>query len=360
MHGSVARATAELWRYKLAKAVGGSGVASVDVIVVELTHSDGATGMGFSYVLGSTGEVPLLAARQMLERFVQAKPMRHPEALCRDIQKSLNRTGRGPSFVGLAAIDVAVWDLHAKLLGLPLGLAMGGTARAVPVYGSGIFNTSQSPEQARETAIAYMERGVAAVKPRVGGRTGEELMLKAVAEAIEGKAALMMDANEKCSLAQAKRLLSQAAELGALFVEEPLPALDIEGHKALAAASPVAIATGEHLQGLVEAVPFLAGRLCAVIQPDLAAIGGLTESLRVARVAEALGIAVAPHFLPNLFIHLAAAAPNVTWLEDFPLLEPLFGSPAPFGPDGNLSLPDTPGHGLAWAPDARKQYLVEG
>jgi L-alanine-DL-glutamate epimerase-like enolase superfamily enzyme len=359
MHGSVARASVELWRYRLAKAVGGSGVASVDVIVVELNHSDGATGMGFSYVLGSTGEVPLLAARQMVERFVDGKPMRHPEALCREIQRSLNRTGRGPSFVGLAAIDVAYWDLHAKLQGLPLGLAMGGAARTVPVYGSGWFNTAQSPEQAVESAQAYMARGVTAVKPRVGGRTGEELVIAAVASAIEGKAALMLDANEKCSLAQAKRLLAQAGECDALFVEEPLPSLDIEGHRALASSSPVAIATGEHLQGLVEVVPFLADRLCAVIQPDLAMIGGLTESLRVARVAEALGIAVAPHFLPNLFIHLAAAAPNVTWLEDFPLLEPLFGNPAPFGPDGNLFLPSTPGHGLAWAEGARAQYLVQ-
>lgn len=89
-------------------------------------------------------------------------------------------------------------------------------------------------------------------------------------------------------------------------------------------------------------------------------MGGLTECLRVARLAEALGLEVAPHFLPNLFVHLAAASPSVTWLEDFPLLEPLLGNPQTFDGSGRLSLPDTPGHGLAWADGARESFRVAG
>ena len=78
----------------------------------------------------------------------------------------------------------------------------------------------------------------------------------------------------------------------------------------------------------------------------------------MARIAEAFGIEVSPHFLPGLFVHLAAAAPNLTWLEDFPLLEPLFAG-WPAMENGTLAMRDTPGHGLSLAPGARERYAVE-
>jgi L-talarate/galactarate dehydratase len=167
------------------------------------------------------------------------------------------------------------------------------------------------------------------------------------------------DANEKCDLARAPWLAGVCADVGALWLEEPLPSGQVEAHLALARTSPVPIASGEHWQGTVEARPFIAGGACAVVQPDLAAIGGITECLRVAQLAEQFGVSVAPHFLPTLFVHLAAAAPNVTWLEDFPLLEPLFTSAATTDKNGRMALPSTPGHGLAWADGVREQYAVK-
>jgi len=89
-------------------------------------------------------------------------------------------------------------------------------------------------------------------------------------------------------------------------------------------------------------------------------VGGITEALRVAQLAEHFGLAVSPHFLPALFVHVAAAAPAIKWLEDFPLLEPLFEGLVGFGPDGTMSPPEVPGHGLRFAPDARARYRVEG
>jgi L-alanine-DL-glutamate epimerase-like enolase superfamily enzyme len=94
------------------------------------------------------------------------------------------------------------------------------------------------------------------------------------------------------------------------------------------------------------------------MQPDLAAIGGLTPALRTAHLAEATGAEIAPHFLPGLFVHLAAAAPNVTWLEEFPLLEPLFDGWPAVSADGMMTSRDVPGHGLRRAEGAREQYLI--
>jgi L-alanine-DL-glutamate epimerase-like enolase superfamily enzyme len=207
-------------------------------------------------------------------------------------------------------------------------------------------------------ARSYVRRGVKAVKPRVAGDPSDRQLIARICEFVEGTAFVAVDANEKCSAASAAWLLSTARDYGLLFIEEALPARDLAGYRALAAGG-VPLATGEHLQGLDEAAPFIADRLCRVIQPDLAMMGGITESLRVTRLAEALGVEVAPHFLPNLFVHLAAVSPSVTWLEDFPLLEPLFGNPATFDDAGRLAMPGVPGHGLLWADGARKDFRVE-
>jgi L-alanine-DL-glutamate epimerase-like enolase superfamily enzyme len=143
-----------------------------------------------------------------------------------------------------------------------------------------------------------------------------------------------------------------------LWVEEPLPADDLAGHRALAKAFPRLIATGEHLQGMAEALPYIEEGLLGMVQPDLAAMGGLTECLRVMRVAEAFGMEASGHFLPGLFIHVAAAAPNLTWLEEFPMLEPLFTGWPQMSKKGTLTLPGTPGHGLALAEDALTRFAV--
>jgi L-alanine-DL-glutamate epimerase-like enolase superfamily enzyme len=352
----VTQAQAELWRYRLAKPVGGSGVASVDVLIVTLTDAAGRMGLGFSYVLGGRDALPLAAARDMLERFVIAKPAAHPEARWREIAASFNRTGAGPYGTALAALDVAAWDLFAHTLGAPLGIAMGGAARRVPVYGSGFFYAGQDPGEAAAVATEYVRQGVRAVKPRAAGDARDGALLRAVAAAVD--VPLMVDANEKCTPVTAARLVRAAADAGALFVEEPLPAYDLAAYRALARTTPVPLATGEHLRTAAEAAPFLLDGLCAVIQPDLAALGGLTPCLRLARFAEACNVEVAPHFLPGLFVHVAAAAPNVTWLEDFPLLEPLFAGLPAMAADGTLAPGAAPGHGLSLADGAREAYRL--
>jgi L-alanine-DL-glutamate epimerase-like enolase superfamily enzyme len=353
-----ARATAELWRYPLPAPTGGSGITAVDVIVVEIEDSDGRTGVGFSYVLGGGGAVVRAHASELLGRFVADQPVIPPQALWRRLAASLNRLGRGVGYLAIAAIDVAAWDLHAKSKEVPLAIAMGGVPRAVPVYGSGGFGATQDPEEAIVRALAYAERGCKAVKLRVAGNTDDITRIGAVADQLPPDVDIMVDANEKCDLAHAQWLANACVQLGVLWLEEPLPATDLGGYATLAKSSRVAIATGEHLQGATEFMPYLEARAASVIQPDLAMVGGLTEALRVAQLAEHFGLAVAPHFLPALFVHVAAAAPSIRWLEDFPLLEPLFEGLAEFGPDGALAPPAEPGHGMHFAPGVRDRYLV--
>lgn len=345
-------ACVELLHYVLDKPVGGSGVASVDVIVVDLTTDAGLVGTGFSYVLSSPGHAAARAAQSFADALV-GKNLLHPEVLHRRARASLNRTGKGVAYVGLAAVDLACWDLYATSLNVPLGVAMGGEPRAVPIYGSGGFYAGQDPEDAATQARHAVARGLRAVKPRVSGVPHDLRVIRAVRDAVAEETFVAVDANEKCSGSNARWFAHAARDFDLLFVEEPLPARDVEGYADLARTGGPAIATGEHLQGLDEAMPFLSRGLCRVMQPDLAMMGGLSESLRVARVAEAFGIEIAPHFLPNLFVHLAAACPNVTWLEEFPLLEGLFQRLERPDARGLLSAPDITGHGLVWADGVR-------
>ena len=355
----IVRAEAELWRYPLAGPTGGSGITAVDVIVVSLEDSRGETGIGFSYVLGGGGGVVKAAADDLLARFVAGERCVPPEALWRRLAASLNRVGRGIGYVAIAAIDVAAWDLHARAAGVPLYAALGGVSRTVPVYGSGGFRPDQDPDAAVARALAYAGRGCKAVKLRVAGNRADVARMRAVADALPAGVDLMVDANERCDLARALWLANECAAVDALWLEEPLPADALQGYAALAARSPVPIATGEHLQGIVELKPYFSAHACAVLQPDLAMMGGIGECLRAARIAEYHDVSVSPHFLPALFVHLACALPNVRWLEDFPLLEPLFDAPLAMDENGTMTPSDAPGHGLAWASGAREAYRIQ-
>lgn len=353
---TIERADTSLLRYRLDAPVGGSGVAEVDVIVVDLVDSDGATGLGFTYVLGGGGDVVFAAARGQVERYLRAKPLLPPNALWRQIAATFNRTGLGPNLVALAAIDVAVWDLESRRRGVPLVAALGGVPRAVRVYGSGGFSAGQSPADAAAAASGHARRGLSAVKPRVRGDQADLAMIDAVRSALPGDVQVMLDANEKCDLATARWLLAAARDRGVLFVEEPIQASSLKGYRALARAGGATMAAGEHLQGRSAFLPFLQEHLIGVVQPDLAMAGGLTPALEIAVLADAYGVSVSPHFLPGLFVHLAGASPAIAWLEDFPLLEPLFEGWPELQANGTLAPRQTPGHGLALAAAARAKF----
>lgn len=356
MTGRIGRAEAELWVFPLSGPTGGSGISSVDVIVVTLEDSEGVEGTGFSYVLGGGGATVAAMARDILDRFVAREEILAPQASWRRLVGSLNRLGRGVGYLAIAAIDLAMWDLHAKRLGVPLAVALGGEPRSLPVYGSGGFGPAQDPRDAAERAHHYATRGCRAVKLRVAGDAGDVPRIRAVVDALPEHVGIMADANEKCDLVSAERLAALLGEVGALWFEEPLPAGDANGFRTLARRSPVALAAGEHHQGIEEIGPLMQARALSVVQPDLAMMGGVTECLRVAQLAEHHGLVVSPHFLPALFVHLAAAAPAVRWLEDFPLLEPLFAAPAEMDAEARIRPPDRPGHGLEWADGARGEF----
>lgn len=354
---TIAAARTSLLTVPLAQTLGGGAITHADMIVVDLETDQGLWARGFGCVIGASGEVPLEAARRLIAAEVAGRPLGHPEAFSRRMRRAVARYGLGLVSPGMAAADLALWDLYGKALGVPAGVAMGGEARPVPVYRS--FEFGLEREEVLALTDAAFADGLGAVKLHSYPTVEDEAIIGAVAERVAGRGRFMVDSTQRCTLLQASRLAEVIAEAGGLWFEEPVPASEIGAYEQLARTSRVAIATGENLRGLAEAQLFFTRGLCRVIQPDFFKMGGMSECLRVARAAEAFGIDVAPHFMPLLGVHLAAAAPNAVWLEELPLIEAVLGGVPPYDAEGRLAMSDAPGLGLSWDEALVAEYRVQ-
>jgi len=355
--GVIAASAVEHWRYRPDRPLTNTGVTGLDMVVVTLTAADGRTGTGFGLTF-APDDAAVTATRALLERYVDGHEIDHPIALWRTIAGSFRRTGRGPYATALAAIDIAAWDLYATLLGVPLGVAMGGVPRRAPVFRTWGFRPQQDPDEAATIAATFLAGGARGVKIRADGTPHDRKVLLAVAERLDGRCDLMADANQRPTPAGAARLLQFAAEAGCRFVEEPLPASNLDGFAALARTTPVPIATGQNLRNAVEAATYVRNGWCSVIQPDFTCMGGLTECLRVAQFAEHCNVEVSPHYLPALFVQLAGVVPNLTWLDDFRTIESMLVGPPQIEADGMMTPPGQAGHGLVLSDAARAEYKV--
>lgn len=345
-------------RFDLGGSRGGSGVTEVQVILVRLGASDGAEGWGLSYVLKGPWRSSVIAARELADTLVGG-PIPHPERAWKRSFASFNRTGLGPNFVGLAAVDVALWDLWSKRFKLPLGHLLGGVGDPTPVYASGGFRAGQDPEEAAELAEAASRAGYCGVKLRLDGGVHDGLIMRRVRDRLPSDTLLLGDANEKLDRGRALALCHAGRDSGLSFLEEPFPAGDIESLRWLSSRSEIGLATGEHLQSPLETRLIVGEQLVSVIQPDLAMIGGLTPALRLIQAAAEVGISASPHFLPGLFVHLTTACPNLTMLEEFPLLEPLFDGWAGIAGGKMAILPNIEGHGLTPKADAIRDLATD-
>ncbi|MGP3937852.1 mandelate racemase/muconate lactonizing enzyme family protein [Nonomuraea sp. KM88] len=341
----------------LGAARGGSGATSLQVLHVTVHDVEGETGTGFTYAL--TGGIE--AARAILDdlygpRVVGADPLtwdRH----WHELRAATHRLGGGVATAALSALDIAVWDLRARAAGLPLYRFLGAHRESVPIYGSGRATHQMTDEELVAGALAYAGEGYDAIKLRAGalGLERDVARVAAVREAVGPAVRIMVDCNERLDLAQAQRLGRRLDDLDVSWLEEPLPSHDVAGHALLAARCPIPIAAGEHLQGPHAFKQYLDQGAASILMPDAPLAGGITAWNRIAVLAEASSVAVSPHFLPELHVHLAAATKTATYVEHFPLLDDLLlETLTPAG--GSVAPPSRPGHGLRWNPDALDRY----
>jgi L-alanine-DL-glutamate epimerase-like enolase superfamily enzyme len=270
--------------------------------------------------------------------------------------KAIRNAGR-PGAVGYAisAVDVALWDLKARLLDLPLHRLLGAVREQVPVYGSGGF-TAYDERQLREQLTHWaLEQRIPRVKIKIGESWGtdptRDLRRMHQARTIVGDdVELFVDANGGYTRKQAIRVMRAAADLDVHWYEEPVSSDDLDGLREIRDAVWPDVTAGEYGHDL-----YYFRRMCAAgavdcLQADVSRCGGITEWLRAAAVAASYGLDISGHCGPHLHAHVAAATPNLRhleWFHDHVRIESMFFD-GTLDPTGGVIRPDPsrPGTGL--------------
>lgn len=318
--------------------------------MLRIHTSDGLVGTGYSYTIGTGGSSVVALLRDHLAPRLIGRDPTAIEAIWKSLFFATHATAVGAiTALALAAIDTALWDLRCLAAQKPLWLEAGGAQAAVPVYTTEGGWLHIEPQALVDDALAAKAAGFGGSKIKVGRpHVAEDVArLGAVRAAVGDDFEIMVDANQAFTVAEAIRRARQYEAFDLAWFEEPLPAEDMDGHVRLAAATSLPIAVGESIYSLSHFREYLQNRACAIVQADVARIGGITPWLKVAHLAEAFNMAICPHFLMELHVSLCAAVPNAAWVEWIPQLDAIATSRLAVQ-NGKALAPQAPGLGIEW------------
>jgi L-alanine-DL-glutamate epimerase-like enolase superfamily enzyme len=247
----------------------------------------------------------------------------------------------GLALMGIAGIDIAVWDLVGHAVGQPVWRLLGGSRDRVPAYAM-VGWLNYDVDALKRICERAIEQGFRGVKIKVGAPTLEEdvARIEAVRASIGPGKLMMVDANQVFGVAEALRRGKVYEELGCYWLEEPLRADDVDGLAELAGSLTIPVASGENNFGKRQFRALLERRAVDVIQPDLRRAGGVTECLEIGLMADAFNVPYASHG-GGVHLHVLAALPNTLFMESGLFAD---GAPNPLV-DGCYPLPESPGFG---------------
>ncbi|MFI7582103.1 mandelate racemase/muconate lactonizing enzyme family protein [Kocuria sp. M1N1S27] len=329
-------------------------MTEVVFLFAEIATAQGHTGVGFSYSKRAGGPAQYAHAKEVAEGLLGEDPSDIAKVYDKLLWAGASVGRSGVATQALAAVDVALWDLKAKRAGLPLAKLLGAHRDSVRTYNTSGGFLHASLEEVQDRATRSLEEGIGGIKIKVGlPDSAEDLRRVAgVREHIGWDVPLMVDANQQWDRATALRIGRRLEEFDLTWIEEPLDAYDAEGHAQLAAALDTPVATGEMLSSVAEHVRLIDTGACDIIQPDAPRVGGITQFLRLAALADQRGLGLAPHFAMEIHLHLAAAYPREPWVEHFDWLDPLFEERLETR-DGRMLVPERPGLGVTLSGQAR-------
>jgi L-alanine-DL-glutamate epimerase-like enolase superfamily enzyme len=331
---------------------------STTMVLVELTAGD-TTALGYSYADGAASAV----AQTLLQKHVVGCDPFDIASIHTALDCEVRNMGRpGIASCAIAAIDICLWDLKAKLLKVSLLDLLGSVRDEIAAYGSGGF-TSYSEHQLIGQLSGWAEKGLRAVKMKIGREPERDVArVQATQKALGGRAKLYVDANGAYSRKQALSKAEQFGDLGVVWFEEPVSSDDQEGLKLLVDRAPavIDIAAGEYIYVLDDARYLVESRAVDVLQADVTRCGGITNFLKIAALCETFHLPLSAHTAPSVHSHLCCAAVpacNVEYFHDHERIEHLFFDGATTPKDGYLR-PDRmrSGLGLELKPNDVAQY----
>ena len=286
----------------------------------------------------------------------------HVEAIATKLRRATGFAGPGGIFtLALSAIDIALWDIKGKALNQSLCTLVGGYRDRAPTYASGALMRSFSLDHSAQAALRLVDMGFKQMKMQLGGEltvAREVERVRVLRESIGEDIDLMGDVNQRWKVHQAIMIGRQLESYHLLWLEDVVAHDDYQGLARVAHALTTPIAAGEYQYGISPFRHMLEVRSIDIVMIDLLRVGGITQWLKVAGMAEAFNLPVVSHLLPEIHVHLIAGIPNGLTVEYMPWTLGLFEE-TPTIEDGQLVVPQKPGLGLAFDKDAIKRYQVE-
>ena len=336
---------------------------STTMVLVRISVG-GTTGMGWTYGAAACGQV----IGSILAPVILGRSAWDVAGAWDAMAKAVRNAGRqGAVGYGISAVDIALWDLKARLLELPLHKLLGAVRQKVPVYGSGGFTTYSSGQLATQLDGWVQEQQIPRVKIKIGQAWGtaperDLARMRQAREVIGEGTELFVDANGAYTRKQAIRVLNSASDLAVSWFEEPVSSDDLEGLREIRNAVDADVAAGEYGFDLYYFRRLCEARAVDCLQVDASRCGGITEWMRAAALAASHGLEVSGHCGPHLHAHVAAATPNLRhleWFHDHVRLEQMFFD-GTLDPQGGSICPDgsAPGHGLTFRSSDIERFRV--
>lgn len=336
---------------------------STTIVVVTATCHD-VVGTGWTYGPAACASV----VGDLLASVVTGRDaLGVPGAWCAMQRTIRNATRAGVAGYALSAVDVALWDLKARLLGLPVADLFGQVHQSVPIYGSGGFTTYTDEQMTKQLTHWVFDQQIPRVKIKIaqnwGGDERRDLERIATARAVIGPdTQLYVDANGGYQQKQAIRVMRAAQAYNVTWFEEPVSSDDLDGLATVRSLVDADVTAGEYGTDVTYFRRMCAAGAVDCLQIDATRCGGYTEWFRSAAVAASYGLQVSGHCAPHLHAPVAAATPNLRhleWFHDHVRIENLLFD-GTLDPNGGLLTPDRArlGHGLTLRDDAERYRVA--
>lgn len=268
--------------------------------------------------------------------------------------------------LAMSGIDMALWDIRGKALGLPLYKLLGGSRKAIPAYAGGVSLGYQDPARLVEEAGNSLDQGYKALKLRVGDSVQKDIQrMRAVRKAYGDEPTILADANIGYRLDDVRRVMPAMDELGIGWLEEPFPAQDYRSYREAKAFGRTPLAAGENHYTRYEFDRVIEDGAITILQPDLSKSGGITECLRIAALGSAWKLPIHPHSSMTglnhaASIHFLASIDNGGYFEgdvskSNKFRDELVSNPGAIDKDGNVFPLDRPGLGL----EVNEEFLAK-
>jgi L-alanine-DL-glutamate epimerase-like enolase superfamily enzyme len=330
-------------------------MAEISVLLAEVRTAQGRYGLGFSYSTRAGGPAQYAHAVEIAHEAIGQDPS-DIDRIGERLRWAGAAAGRaGIALQAIAAIDIALFDVKARRAELPLAKLLGTHRDSVRVYNTSGGYLNAPLGEVLDNVDRSIEAGLGGIKIKVGqpDMSDDLRRVRAVHERIAGRVPLMVDANQQWDRATAVQFGRMLEELAPAWIEEPIDAHDFEGLADLAARLDTPIASGEMLSSVADVARLIEHRGADIVQADAPRLGGISPYLRVAALADHAHLDMAPHFVMELHVHLAAAYPREPWVEHFDWLTPLFDERLEIR-DGRMQVPTAPGIGLTISRAARR------